>query len=126
MKIQILKPFTLLTVSIFVKQVKSKKTPRRSANSSLVCKFVQDRLFKTRVSIISIKFPSQRCITIPFTFWVKQNCYFVILLPDYIRRFPWQVLVWMAPLILKNTISKQCQTQGQNILVDLSNDTPFS
>ena len=57
------------------KNSKNQKSPRGSANSSLVCKFDQDRVFTTLHSVISIKFPFQWSITTPFTSWVKQKCF---------------------------------------------------
>ena len=57
------------------KNSKNQKSPRGSANSSLVCKFDQDRVFTTLHSVISIKFPFQWYITTPFTSWVKQKCF---------------------------------------------------
>ena len=63
--------------AIFLRRVNhqiSQKSPRRSANSSLVCKFDHFTVFKTLVFIITIKFPFQRYIAIPFTSWVEQKC----------------------------------------------------
>ena len=64
------------------KPAKTKKSPRGSANSSLVCKFDQDRVFTTFHFVISIKFPFQWYITTPFTSWVKHKYDFRILLLD--------------------------------------------